>query len=145
MKKVHFWIKKNKPRPSSKPSVRICNKKRRIALEGRARFGPRFFIFLLEGRLPGLMPRAALVFGMFIRTSHFNTFKSFGFVFYHPFQICEALHYVPLIIKFHINNTILLLRNYCFAKFLDLYIYFTTDYKTKTQYCLIDAGLVGDA
>jgi hypothetical protein len=67
------------------------------------------------------------------------------FVFYHPFQICEALHYAPLIIKFHINNTILLLRNYCFAKFLDLYIYFTTDYKTKTQYCLIDAGLVGDA
>ena len=36
MKKLLFWMKKNNPRPSSKPSVRFCNKKRWFALGGRA-------------------------------------------------------------------------------------------------------------
>ena len=47
-------MKKNNPRPSSKPFMGICNKTRQFALEGRACLGSIFFVHLLEGRLPGL-------------------------------------------------------------------------------------------
>ena len=55
LKKWHFWMEKNNPRPSSKPSMGICNKTRQFALEGRACLGSIFFVHLLEGRLPGLV------------------------------------------------------------------------------------------